>query len=156
MITFRALDIQRDWPIIREKVQCVLCEDTRGVVAERDGQFAGCFVFDSWTENSCQSHQLLLDPMALKAGLHVEAANYAFGDCNRKIVLGLTPGDNERALKLNRHYGFVEIYRLPDGVRDGVDYVVMALYRDTCPYFERERYGIQQDSDAAAVSQNAA
>jgi hypothetical protein len=148
VITFRALDIKRDWPIIRDKVQCVLCEDTRGVVAERDGKLAGAFIFDSWTPNSVQSHQLLLDPMALKAGLHREAANYVYGVAGRKLIIGLTPSDNAKALKLNKHYGFTEAYRLQDGVRDGVDYVVMVMHRDDCPYYEEKPDGVQQRSAA--------
>jgi hypothetical protein len=135
VITFRPLDIHRDWPWVKDNVRCVLCEDTRGIIAERDGRIVAAFIMDSWTETSVQCHQAIHDPLVFKHGYHVKTAQYIFGDAGRKLMIGLTPSDNEKAIKLNKHYGFTESFRVPDAVREGVDYVVMTMTADECPYF---------------------
>ena len=143
MITFRALDIQKDWPTVKWHVDCVLCEDTRAIAAERDGRLVAAFILDSWTENSVQCHQMVLDPFVFKHGFHKETAEYVFTQADRKYMIGLTPSDKPKAIKLNKHYGFKEVYRLPDGVKDGVDYVVMTMHRDECPYWSGNNGAIQ-------------
>jgi hypothetical protein len=144
-----------DWNWVRENIQCVICEDTRGVVAERSGKIVSAFVADSWTENSVQCHQAVLDPMALKAGIHREFARYVFGEAGRKVMIGLTPSDRPKAIRLNEHYGFTEAYRLKDGVRDGVDYIVMTMTAEQCRYYDGETNGVdatQHGHDSAAAA----
>ena len=148
MITLRALHIPTDWGWVRHHIQCVLCEDTRGIVAERDGKIVGAMIADSWTENSCQVHNGILDPLAFKAGLHAEFARYVFGECGRKMMLGLTPANLPKAIKLNAHYGFTEFTRIPEGYADGVDYIVYRMTSNECPYWEQDD-GMEQTSAAA-------
>ena len=143
MITFRAIDILTspgDVEWLRNNIKCVLCEDTKGIVAERDGVIVGMMVADSWTENSCQVHQAVADTLAFKHGLHIEFAEYVFGVAGRKMMLGLTPSDNAEAIKLNEHYGFTEFTRVPDAVRDGVDYIVYRMTAADCLYYEEKEH----------------
>ena len=155
MTTLRPLDIHRDWPWVREHIQCLLCEDTRGIVAERDGEIIGAMIADSWTENSCQVHNGVTDPMAFRCGLHVEFARYVFGDCGRKMMIGLTPSNLPKAIKINAHYGFTEFTRIPDAYADGVDYIVYRMTADECPYFGDD-HGIQQKPASTAATAHAA
>ena len=139
MITFRALNLRSpDVAWLREHIKCVLCEDTRGIVSERDGAVVGMMVADSWTENSCQVHSAVTDPLAFKHGLHVEFAEYVFGASGRRQMLGLVPSDNAKAIKINEHYGFTEFARVPDAVRDGVDYIVMRMTAEDCRYYQEK------------------
>lgn len=135
MITLRALRIPDDWEWVRTHVKCVLCEDTRGVVAEKDGEIISAFIADSWSENSVQVHQAILDMAALRAGIHREFARWVFGETGRKMMVGLVPATNEKALRLNEHYGFHEHTRIPDGFAEGVDYVVHLMRADECNYY---------------------
>ena len=49
----------------------------------------------------------------------------------------MVPGDNEKALKFNEHLGFTIKMRLEDAWDDGVDYVVMELKKENCPYLSK-------------------
>jgi hypothetical protein len=95
------------------------------------------FVFDSWSPNSVQCHQAVTDPLVFKHGFHRMAADYVFNRAGRNLMIGLTPSDNEAAIKLNEHYGFREAWRVPDGYDKGVDYIVYMMHRDECPYLEK-------------------
>ena len=136
MITFRALDLPHDLELLKNKAQCSWCEDTKGIVAERDGEVVAVYVFDNWSHNSVQCHQWVGDPLVFKAGLHKVAAQYIFGDCDRGIMVGLVPANNDKARRLNEHYGFREAYRLPDGYEVGIDYIVYVMRAEDCPYWK--------------------
>jgi len=150
VITFRPLKRSpEDYAWIKQFIQCVVTDDMRGIVAEKDGQVVAMYVFNNWTENSVQCHQAVHDPFVFKHGLHKETAKYVYGEAGRKIMIGLTPSDNPEAIKLNKHYGFTEAYRMKDAVKDGVDYVVMTMHRDDCPYYEQEQDRVPESRSAA-------
>ena len=136
MITFEAINLQnRDhYNYLKGVIKCVLCEDTKGIVAIRDGQVVAAMVADSWAHNSCQVHVGVSDPLALKHGLHKEFANWVFNVCGRGMIIGLTPSNNKKARKLNKHFGFKEIFIIPDGFDKGIDYVVTQIKREDCKY----------------------
>lgn len=124
-----------DW--VREVIAPVFCEDTRGIVALRDdNSIAGAIIMDSWAPNSVQVHIGAETPLVFKHGLHKEAANYIFNTAGRNVVIGLTPSNNEKAIKINKHLGFKEIFRVPDAYLDGVDYIVFRMDRHECTYLE--------------------
>lgn len=135
MIQFRAVR-PSDYPIIREKIHCACGDDTEGIVAYRKtGEVVAIFLGDSWTDNSVQVHQFVDDPIAFRYGLHYEFAEWVFGTCGRKQMLATVPATNEKALRLNRHYGFREIFRIPEAYKDGEDLVVMRMYAEECKYY---------------------
>lgn len=144
----RALNIHTDWPWVRDVIKCLLVEDTQGIVCERDGEIIGAMIADSFTFNSCQVHNGVTDPMAFRSDLHREFARHIFGTCGRKMMIGLTPANLPKAIKLNAHYGFKEFTRIPDGFADGVDYIVYRMTADECPYYEEQFDG--NDQSAAA------
>jgi hypothetical protein len=85
--------------------------------------------YASWTDNSVQMHMALDGPAAVKALLG-PAFEYPFLEGEKKMVIGITPSDNVRALQFNRHVGFREVYREADAFADGVDLVVQRMTRD--------------------------
>ena len=130
-------DFQRHGTVVKRLVNPVYCEDTKGVVAEHDdGTLAGVVLLDMWTLNSVQMHIGVVDPMCLRR-LHREVAEYVFLTCNRKIMIGLTPSTNKKAIKLNKHFGFEEVHRVKDAVSDGVDIIVLELRRENCRYLPK-------------------
>ena len=125
------------WDWVAQRASPVLCKDTTGLVALRGEQIVGAAILDSWTENSCQAHVAIEDPRVTRR-LFREACKFVFEYAGRGVLIGLTPSDNEGALRLNKGMGFKEVYRLKDGVRVGVDYVVQEMRRETCRWIKPE------------------
>lgn len=93
--------------------------------------------FDYWTPNSVQMHIFIESPKALTKHFIREVFAYAFITANRKLVIGLTPGDNAPALEFNRRIGFKEVHRIADAWVDGVDIVAQVMRRDDCRWLRR-------------------
>jgi len=103
-------------------------------VAYRGLDVVAAIALDSWSHNGVFIHIAVEDPLVFRNGFAEECFNYIFVKCNRKILLGATPANNEKALRFNRHIGLKEIYRIRDGYEDGVDYVIQELRREDCRY----------------------
>jgi RimJ/RimL family protein N-acetyltransferase len=139
------------WPEIEEIMPMVYQDDTTGVVALDDdtGEFLGAVVCEDWTESMCSCHILLKNAFkALRAGIHNALADYVFVQAGRIKVMGLVPANNLRAQRLNRHFGFTELFRIEDGYRVGEDYIVMEMKKENCPYWTEVDNG--QESTQAA------
>lgn len=118
--------------------QPTVCEDTRGIVALKDGKPVAVCVLDSWSASSCQIHIWIGDPFVLKHGFAEEVFSFVF-DSGRVKIIGVTPSDNEQALRFIKHIGFQEIYRVKDGYEVGVDYVVTEIHKDDCRYYGKQK-----------------
>jgi len=94
----------------------------RGVIAVDGDTRMGMIGLDRWTPNSVQAHIAIVDPKCL-ARLKREVVEY-IRQHGRRLVYGVTPSDNERALSLIKALGFREITRLKDAWSDGVDFVI--------------------------------
>ena len=144
-INFRPLDIQTDWDWVSRFVECKLCQDTRGIVAERDGEIQGAVVLDSWSYTGVQVHLAAPNPMVWRHGLHKEVFEYVFETCDRLYIMGMTPADNADAVRFNKHIGFSPVYVVRDGFKAGVDLILFDVRREDCRYLERNK----QKSEAA-------
>ena len=108
-------------------------EDTTGIAALDDNGIPQAIcVFDSWSYNSCMIHLWIENPFVLKHGFAEEVFNFVFGDeSGRELIIAVMPEDNKKVLKFNKHIGFEEIYRIKDGFKKGVDYIVMNAEKKT-------------------------
>ena len=112
-----------------------ICSDTKGIIAlDDDGMPQAICVLDSWSFNSCQIHIWIENAFVLKHGFAEAVFNYVFNDCGRNIIIGVTPSDNEKALRFIKHIGFEEVSRIKDGYMVGVDYVVTEIRKENCRY----------------------
>jgi hypothetical protein len=102
----------------------------RGVVAYKEGRIVAAVVLDSWSETSCTIHIAVEDPLVFRHGFAEEVFGYVFEFANRRVIIGVTPSNNAKALKFNKHIGFREIYRIRDGYDVGVDYVVQEFRKE--------------------------
>ena len=130
----RTLHGPTDWGWVKEQTNVLRVEDTTGIVGidlEKNETVAAC-VMDSWTDNSCLAHLMITTPMVFRHDFLQECADYFFNVAKLKYVFGLVPGDNHKALKLNKRLGFKEKSRLKDAWADGVDYVLLELTKETC------------------------
>lgn len=137
MIHFVPFSFQRHGIWAKELIQMVYCEDTKGIVAEKDGEPIGAAILDSWTYNSVQIHVGVVNPICMRR-LPYEVANYVFNTAGRKMIIGLTPSDKTKAMRLNEHLGFKEVMRIPDAYADGIDYVVYHMKKEDCKYLPKE------------------
>ena len=123
------------WKQIVAEAPLNMCEDTRAVVALNGEEVVGAVVCDTWTTTACQAHIVVMHRAALRAGLINEVADYVFNQCGRIKIYGTVPADNDKALKLDKHIGFKELMRLEEAYDWGIDYVLMELKREDCPYW---------------------
>ena len=124
---------------------CQICADSRGIVAEKDGDIVAVVMFDNWSFSAVQVHIKVEDPFVFKHGFHREVCKYVFLETGRNAMIGLVPADNHKALKLDTHFGFKEIYRLKDGYKMGVDFVIMEMRKEDCQYLtDEEKHGQEE------------
>lgn len=131
-ITFHPMKIGRDWANVKKVLPVRLCEDTRGILAldEQSGSIVAAVILDNWTHTAVQMHQWVGHPMVLRHGWLEEIYQFVFQDAGRDIIIGLVPGNNEKALKFNEHLGFKEVYRIKEGFGPDEDYVIMEGRRE--------------------------
>lgn len=144
--TYRPLTNRDEWEWASARAECNWCEDTKGVIAYKNLEIVGAVILDSWSFNSVTIHLAIEDPMTLRHGYPEEVFGYVFNTCGRNIILGATPSDNLKALKFNKHIGFTEVYRVKDGYKVGVDFVIFELRKENCRYIE---HGKEEHSAAA-------
>jgi len=107
---------------------------------DETGRICGMVGYDDWTPNSVQMHTAILFPSVIRSLLR-PAFMYPFVEAGRKVIVGITPGDNAAALKLNRHLGLREVYRVKDGWKDGIDVVIQEMRRHECRWINGVDYG---------------
>jgi RimJ/RimL family protein N-acetyltransferase len=102
----------------------------------RDGKILGVVGFDGWNGASCQMH-VAGEGNWISRDLIRATFDYAFNVAGLKVVLGLVPSGNEKALRFDKHIGFTEIARIKGGHPDGA-LVILELRRENCRYLRNE------------------
>ena len=138
-VKFRNL-VAADFLTIRQFMAFAPSVGARGIVAynSETAETLAIVVAQDWTQTSCQVHQVILNPFVLRHGWFEEVASYLFNTAGRKKLYGLVPSNNARALSVNEKCGFAEVALLEDAFADGVDYIVMELKPENCPYWSDE------------------
>lgn len=136
---FKSLNLRPEWRWISDRAQCLASEDTKGIVAYKNRDIVAAIALDNWSFNSVTIHVAIDDPYVMRYGFLEECFEYIFSTCDKGVLIGITPADNARALKFNRHLGFEEIYRVQDGYKIGVDYVIQQLRRENCRYLNGQK-----------------
>lgn len=135
-VHYRELHGPTDWGWINLHNPILRVEDTNGIIAidEEKNETIAAAIFDNWTHNSVQMHMVVTNPMVLRHEFLERIADYVFNAGQKKAIYALVPGDNDKALKLNKHLGMTEIVRLPEAYKDGIDYVVLEMKKENCKY----------------------
>ena len=135
-VIFRKINCDDDWDWVTNRVPLLLVSDMTSILAvdkDTGKRLAGC-VMDTWTPTSCQIHFTIENPLVLRHGFFQEISKFVFDTSKRLKMIGLVPANNERALKMDRKIGFVEVARIKDAHDVGVDCVVMELTRENCNF----------------------
>lgn len=138
MIQFKPLTEQAEWVWFKERTSVIQCEDSIGIVAVNESGIQAVCVADSFTLDACCVHFAIDNPMAIRRGFFNEVARHLFHGCNRERIFGLVPANNAKALKLDKHMGFEEVARIPDGYKTGVDTVVLRMEKSTSRWLADE------------------
>lgn len=138
MITLKPLTTDAEWKWFAIRTMVIACADTQGIVAvDEKGDIQAIAVFDSFTVDACNVHFAISNPFVIRHGFLHAIARHLFTTCKRKRIFGLVPSNNEKALKLDKHIGMVEVARVPDAVREGVDYVIVRMNKEDCRWLEQ-------------------
>ena len=65
-----------------------------------------------------------------------EVFKYAFVTAQRELLLGIVNSRNEKAMRMDEHLGFRELFRLPGVHDDGGDMVLMGMTKNECRYLD--------------------
>ena len=105
--------------------------DCKGVVYSEHGVPDAAALYDHWTPNSVNVHIWANSPKPL-FNPHFQRAifSYPFFQCQKNLLIAITPADNAPSLKFSESLGFRETYRIRDGWKIGVDLVIKELTRD--------------------------
>ena len=144
-VLFRAFHGPTDWDWIRQRIGALQVEDTSGIMAVNadTGETVGACIMDNWTYNSVQAHFAVTSSVILRHGFLQECVNYVFNVAGKRAMYGFVPASNTKAIKLNTHMGFTEVFRIPEGFGKGVDYIAMQMLKEDCkvlPDTVQEKY----------------
>lgn len=146
--TTQPLRLKEEFLWIQEAAECAYCDDMNGIMCYRDGNLVAGILLESWSHNSVTIHIRVDDPLVFKHGFAEECYEYIFVTAERGVLIGITPANNVKALKFNKHIGLNEIYRIKDGYAVGIDYVVQEARKEDCKYL-RNRNGQEIHTEAA-------
>lgn len=152
MIRYEPMTTEEEWRWIEARAHPIMCADTQGIVAyAENGRILAMCVADSFTTDSCSVHLAIDNPSVIRRGFLAVVATHLFETCNRKRIFGLVPSNNAKALRFDVKIGFREVARIPDAIRDGVDYVVLRMDKEKCRWLKREDKDGQRDRSAEAA-----
>lgn len=135
-VKFRCF-VSADVLTIKSVMPYALTEATRGIVAYNadTAETLAIFVAEDWTQTAASVHQVILNSMVLRHGWFEEIAQYMFTEAGRKKLFAVVPDTHTKALRLNEKLGFTQVARLEDAVAEGIDYLVLELKRENCPFW---------------------
>ena len=107
--------------------------------AEVKGEIVSGVVFNNFNESNSTCHIAVSKPNKLFLELLDHAYGYAFGQCGLKRLTGLVASDNHKALKLDKHIGFVEEGVMRQAGRQGQDIITLVLWPNN--YYKGQIYG---------------
>jgi RimJ/RimL family protein N-acetyltransferase len=96
--------------------------------AEVDGELLSGIVFNNFNECNATVHIAVSKPNKLFLELLDHAFLYAFETCGLRRLTGLVEADNSKALKLDKHIGFLEESTMKEAGSEGQDVIVLVLW----------------------------
>jgi RimJ/RimL family protein N-acetyltransferase len=95
---------------------------------ERDGELVAGIVFNNMTDSSATCHIAVSKPTKHFLELLDHGFLYAFNTCKLLRLTGLVEANNTKALKLDKHIGFIEEGVMENAGTGGQDVIVLVLW----------------------------
>lgn len=105
----------------------------RGIQINESGQLSAMVIYDRWSHNGAEVH--IYSPKSgawLDKKFLREVFSYPFHTCGKEVLVSVTPGDAEESLAVSKALGFVEICRVADYWKPGVDMVIKEMRKENC------------------------
>ena len=107
--------------------------------AEVNGKIVSGVVFNNFNESNATCHIAVSKPNRMFLELLDHAYSYAFGQCQLKRLTGLVASDNHKALRLDKHIGFIEEGVMRQAGRQGQDIIMLVLWPEN--YYRGQTHG---------------
>jgi len=95
---------------------------------EKDGVLKAVIAFENYNGSSMVCH-VAIDRFNMEWAMF--CWNYIFNQLKVKKLLGVVDSGNQKALKLDLHFGFVEEYVIKDAGKDG-DLHILSMTKEQC------------------------
>ena len=109
--------------------------NTMCIGQEIDGEIGAVVAYTNIHDNSCAMHQAAIVPNGISKDLLWACFDYPFNTLKVKVILAAVSSNNEEALKLDRHLGFIDKAYIEDAHTDG-DLVILAMRRENCRWLD--------------------
>lgn len=130
LVTDKAGEPQVLWEWMNKQTSLPWSSDLRTIgIMRDDGTIAAVAAFNAWTHQGCWMHVAFDSTHSLNRKLLKAAFEYPFVDVGVRAVYGLTPKDNDEAVKFNQHLGFTQI-------AETVDCIMFEMRRDDCRWIK--------------------
>lgn len=113
--------------------------DCYAMGAEVKGELVGGIVFNNFNLSNATCHIAVSKPNRLFLEMLDHAYVYAFGQCKLKRLTGLVASDNLKALKLDKHIGFIEEGVMRQAGNQGQDIITLVMWPDN--YYRGQKHG---------------
>ena len=131
---------EADWKWFGMHVPIPFAQDAKGIIAFHNGSpIAGC-VLQNWLPSSVEIHHVMLKPIILRHGWLEILAQASLGS-ERMSVYSLVSEGRPKAIRFNKHIGFKETGRIPNGDSPGVDLVLLTIQRDEFKFWKENSDG---------------
>jgi len=108
-------------------------EGMQGIGDIKDDELIAGVAFETQNKNCMWGHQYITKPPSRQFWITV--ADYIFNQCGCKKFSAIVEVQNEKAIRLNEHIGFVVEATLKDTGENG-DVHIMTLWRDNCRFLK--------------------
>ena len=102
---------------------------------EKDGYMIACSAFDSYNGASIFHHICISKGFYIPRKFWWFMSYYCFIQLGVECMIGITPSTNKDAIKLSKHYGYIEQYRLKNACIGG-DLVIQTIKKDECKWLK--------------------
>ncbi len=125
------------YPWLAERAKIGIRSDLCALEAVSGDRIVGMVGFDGWSAGSCCMHNALDAPIAARKLLRA-SFEFVFTVSNRPVAIATVLSNNARALKLDLHLGFRELFRGKDWWEPGVDIVFLEMRREECRWLGKK------------------
>jgi len=112
------------------------------------GEFDWVVAYDGFVGKCCQMHVVNLNGKSAPRKMLWACFHYPFVQARLNYVIGVVNSNNEAAMRFDKHLGFEEMSRLPQGHDDGGDLVIMKMEKAHCRWL---KFGEKYETELLAA-----
>jgi RimJ/RimL family protein N-acetyltransferase len=110
-----------------------------------DGELIGAVAFNAFDGRTCAIHVAGSNNFWINREFLKATFEYPFNDCDLVEIYGPVPGNNYKAIRLNKHLGFDTLRRVRHGWDKDTDLIIMVMNKSQCRWLNiKEKRGGQR------------